>query len=85
MEYVAWETKDQWRVDRLKKAVKIAAKVLDLEIEQLELLLKEAMDSQGKLCLRWKHPPSNTLERAFRVAWSMCGEDENNVQHVVSW
>lgn len=85
MEYVAWETKDQWRVDRLKKAVRIAATVLDLEKEQLELLLSEATDMQGKLCLRWKHPPSNTLARAFRVAWGMCGENENNVEHIVAW
>ena len=85
MEYMAWETKDQWRVDRLKKAVRIAAKVIDLEVEQLELLLIEALDAQGTLTLRWKHPPSNTLTRSFRVAWGMCGESEEKVEHVVSW
>lgn len=77
--------REQWRIERIRKAVAIAAKVIDVDDAQLAALVHEIDDIQGLLVVRWRHPMTDTQTRAFRLAWELCGESQERTQHVVSW
>lgn len=76
-------TQEQWRVERIKKAVRLASKILDMDEAQLKTLLHSVNDHMGRLQVFWKHPMSNSQARAFKVAWGMCGEAEESVDNRV--
>lgn len=79
------QTREQWRADRLNKAFGIAAKVLDMDDAQLKALIHSLQDVNGHLVVSWRHPMSNSQARAFRVAWGLCGESEQNTSNRVFW
>jgi membrane protein involved in colicin uptake len=77
--------KEKWRIERIEKAARLAAQILDMDAAQLSALVKSVDDIHGHLQVRWKHPMTGTQVRAFSLAWSMCGEPAENVDHRVSW
>lgn len=77
--------REQWRVERIKKAASIAATILSLDDAQLKALVHEIDDIQGLLVVRWRHPMTSAQTAAFGKAWELCGEARGNTQHVVSW
>ena len=77
--------REQWRIERIRKAVGIAGSILDMDDAQLASLIREIDDIQGLLVVRWLHPMTSTQIRAFGVAWELCGESQERTQHVVSW
>lgn len=77
--------KEQWRVERIKKAIRIAGSILDMDEAQLAALIHDIQDIQGHLQVFWKHPMSNTQVRAFATAWELCGEKPEDIAHRVFW
>jgi hypothetical protein len=72
-----------WRRDRVKKAIKIFCAVYGITELQLEYLIDKIEDSKGILLVHWVHgaPPTMEQERAFSLAWSLCGEPAEAVIH----
>lgn len=79
------KAREQWRVDRIKKVIKIACAVLGMDEAQLEALVHSIDDIQGHLQVFWKHPMTDVQARAFATAWELCGESRGNTDHRVFW
>jgi hypothetical protein len=65
---------EEWRAKRLQKALRLASAMMGTSIGQLELLIQELSDYNGKLHVIWKHDHTPQQELAFKAAWSECGE-----------
>lgn len=78
MEYVAYDG-NQWRVERLHKATKIASQILGLSTDQLESLIWSIKDAKGALLVKWKHKHTAAQMQAFSTAWEMCKENADKV------
>lgn len=78
------KTQEQWRNERLQKAVRLAAEILDMDRQQIAALIESVEDVRGRLVVRWNHTMSRSQVRAFGIAWKRCGEDAENTEHVVS-
>lgn len=78
MNYIAYDG-NQWRVERLEKAAKIAAQILGLSLIQLHSLVWAIEDKKGVLFVTWKHQHTPTQMQAFSTAWGMCKEDAARV------
>ena len=79
------KAREQWRIDRIKKAFRIACNVLDMDEAQLSALIHDIDDIQGHLQVFWNHPMTATQTRAFSTAWGLCGEKPENTSHRVFW
>lgn len=77
-------SRELWRSERLSKAVRLAAEILDMDRAQLEALIRSVEDVRGVLVVRWLHPMTASQARAFRIAWKQCGESEDKTEHLVS-
>lgn len=78
MDYIAYDG-NQWRVERLQKATKLAAQILGLSLDQLHALIWKIEDMQGAICVKWKHQHTPAQMQAFTTAWTMCKEDAARV------
>lgn len=76
---------EQWRTERIEKAFKIVATILDMDEAQLAVLIHSMEDFQGKLQVFWHHPMTDKQCRAFDTAWKLCGEKEGETTHRVFW
>jgi hypothetical protein len=76
--------REQWRVERIQKAVGIVCKILDMEDVQLRALIRSLDDVQGHLQVVWNHPMTASQCRAFSTAWQLCGEKPDSVTHHTS-
>ena len=79
------KAREQWRIERIKKAVGIVGKILDMEDVQLRALIHDVDDVQGKLQVFWNHPMTASQCRAFATAWQLCGEKPDSISHAVFW
>lgn len=66
---------DGWRLKRLQKAVRLASAILGISIEQLNHLILEVADNNGRLHVMWAYKQTIQQELAFQAAWKECGED----------
>lgn len=80
-----FKTREQWRTERLKKVLRIAGSILDMDEAQMRALIHDIDDIQGHLQVFWNHPMTATQSRAFATAWELCGEDPQNTSHRVFW
>ena len=69
------------RIERLKKAAKIATAMCGLSNEQANLLIAMLADVKGVLHVHWLHEPTAMQRNAFAVAWEQCKEQAANVVH----
>ena len=65
---------NQWRVDRVKKAVRIACAILGMSEQQMAQIVDGIEDHKGELFISWKFPQTRWQELAFASAWRECGE-----------
>lgn len=65
---------EEWRAKRLQKALRLASTILGTSIAQLEVLICEISDHNGKLGVVWNQDHTLQQELAFRAAWAECGE-----------
>lgn len=73
----------QHRVERLKKAAKIATAICGLSEDQANLLITRIHDHKGQLIVSWTCLPTEQQRLAFGVAWEQCKEPAANVSHVL--
>lgn len=78
-------SKEQWRVERIKKVIKIVCAILAMDDAQLGVLVKSIDDHHGRLQVFWHHPMTDAQIKAFGTAWSLCGESEISMSHNVFW
>ncbi len=62
----------QWRIQRLDKALRIAQAILHFNDQQIEFMVKALHDDHGNLQVFWKYPPTERQKQAFRTAWDLC-------------
>lgn len=76
---------DKWRMDRLNKAVKTFCRIYGISKNQADLLIVSVRDHKGFLEVTWvgEVDPTPEQERAFGIAWEVCGEPSENVRHNV--
>lgn len=79
------KAREQWRVERLQKTVRLASTILGMDEEQLKSLIHDVDDLQGHLQVFWRHPMTSTQINAFAAAWELCGEKPENTSHRVFW
>lgn len=79
------KAREQWRIERIKKAIKITASILGMDEAQLMALIHDIDDIQGVLHVFWRHPMTSVQSRAFSTAWDLCGEKHENTKHYVFW
>ena len=77
--------REQWRAERVEKAFKIVATIIDMDEAQLRALLYSLEDIQGHLKVNWRHPMTSTQCKAFDTAWALCGEKDQTTSHHVFW
>lgn len=65
---------NQWRIDRLIKARRIACAILGMDEPQMAMIVDEIEDHKGALVVRWKSKQTPWQELAFQAAWNECGE-----------
>jgi hypothetical protein len=65
---------EEWRAKRLQKALRLASTIMGTSIGQLELLISELSDHNGRLGVVWNHDHTPQQELAFKAAWAECGE-----------
>ncbi len=82
MQYSAYDGA-QHRIERLKKAVRIATAMCGLSEDQAKLLITRVHDHKGQLILSWTCMPTEQQRLAFGVAWEQCSEPAANVSHVL--
>lgn len=82
MEFSAYDGAPH-RIDRLKKAVKIATAICGLSEDQAKLLITRVNDHKGQLEVEWTCAPTDQQRLAFGVAWEQCKEPAANVTHVL--
>lgn len=64
----------QWRIDRLDKAARLACVILACSRDQLDALIDELRDQRGVLIIYWLYDWTKQQELAFETAWRECGE-----------
>ena len=73
-----------WRKERLVKAEKVAARFLNMTVDQLRKHVVAMHDEKGYLFVCWENEDPTAFQRqAFSNAWWVCGEKEELVKHVV--
>lgn len=72
------------RIERLKKAAKIATAICGLSEQQASVLITELHDHKGQLQVYWNHEPTSLQRNAFAVAWEQCKEPGANVTHIIN-
>lgn len=77
------KAREQWRIERIQKAVGIVGQILDMGSEQLCALIHDLDDVQGRLQVVWHYPMTVSQCRAFATAWQMCGEKPDSISHHV--
>lgn len=70
------------RIERLKKAIKIATAICGLSDEQAECLIFEVHDNRGNLTIHWNMEPTAVQKNAFAVAWEQFKEDPKAIHHI---
>lgn len=74
----------QWRKERLLKVEKVAAKFLNMTVDQLRKHVVFLSDEKGQLFVVWEgEAPTDFQRQCFSNAWWVCGEKEDFVQHTV--
>lgn len=76
---------EKWRIERMEKAFKIVATILNLDEAQLRHLIYSIEDFHGNLQVFWHHPMTNAQCNAFDTAWRLCGEKDGETTHRVFW
>ena len=71
----------QHRVDRLRKALRLAREITALSEQQTALLIHSMEDSRGRLTVRWVAEPTQRQRDAFATAWELVGERSSSVTH----
>lgn len=62
----------QWRIQRLEKALRIAQAILHYNDQQIDFMIGAVKDDRGNLQVFWKHPPTQQQKQAFRTSWNLC-------------
>lgn len=62
----------QWRIQRLEKALRIAQAILHFNDQQIEFMVRALNDDHGNMQVFWKYPPTERQKQAFRTAWDLC-------------
>lgn len=74
----------QHRLDRLRKAARIATAICGLSDNQAAALIERIHDERGALHIHWLHDPTDHQRRAWSVAWEQCREHADRVEHFVA-
>jgi hypothetical protein len=72
-----------WRISRLKRALEAFCRVYGISNEQADLLIERIHDHKGNLSVMWVGGQKPTPEqvRAWAIAWEICGEPCENIDH----
>lgn len=76
---------EQWRVDRLKKALSNFCEIYGISEPQAEQLIESLTDQKGRLVVCWRevcYPPTPDQVLSFGKAWGFCKESSSDVEHV---
>lgn len=71
MKFVAYDSQ-QWRVERLQKAVRLATAILGIGEDHMNAMVAKVEDRRGNLITYWFAPPTDHMRNAFRTAWAEC-------------
>ena len=77
------KAREQWRIERLEKAFRIACSILHLDEAQLRALVHSTDDRNGTLTVVWNHSNTEAQSIAWSVAWELCGEHPDKTIHRV--